>query len=437
MKKQKTAYELSRSQVDTPLVVVDLFWKITNGYRTQIQRVIDLGAGDGRFAIGGRYQSYKGIEIDRSRSCLKTLPQNSQIIYQCAFKNPEKGFDACVGNPPYVRHHDLDETWRDKIADDLSLETGENLNRKCNLYVYFLFLSLLKTKENGLVSTIVPYEWVARPSAAPLRSYIKANSWHVDIYRFKYHIFDGVLTTASISVIDKSNKDANWQYFEIHNDGTIRPKKQVTGSRSSLLGYEKRGDVWAMRGMSPGSQKIFTLSEGERIHAGLRRQDVLPCVTSLRHVPGDLSRLTAATFRKHFVNSGEKCWLIKSFSGHISRRVKAYLDQIPEPLRDTWTCHSRVPWYQYDLADSPSLLVSSGFTKFGPKILINTVKARAVGAVCGVHSSQNPGWLDLSDYLKGINFETRVVSHAKVLKKIEIRQLNAVLNVFSDKKKKP
>jgi len=430
MGRKKTAYELSRSQVSTPHDVVSLFWEITHTYRPQLSRVFDLGAGDGRFALGGRYETYEGIEIDPGQKPSDKLPSNAVIRYGCAFKHAGTGFDACIGNPPYVRHHDLEHSWRDRIAARIAKETGVSLNRKCNLFVYFIFLALLKSAEGGIVSTVVPYEWVSRPSAEPLRRFIKQNGWHVDTYKFTESIFDNVLTTASISVIDKACDDGEWSFFKLRRDGNISPSLHATGSRYHVLTYENRGALWAKRGMSPGTQKIFTLTEGERVHAGLSRKDVLPCVTSLREVPRNVTRLSKAVFRKHFIDAGAKCWLIKSYSGRFSSRLHVYLDSVPERSRGTSTCMSQNPWYKYPLFNAPRLLVSTGFTKFGPKVLLNSIEAHAVGSVCGVYTDQRRSLTRVRDFLVKTNFEAQVVPHAKLLKKIEIRQLNAVLNEF-------
>jgi hypothetical protein len=430
MRKPRTAYELGRSQVDTPKAIVHVFWKIVHKYRSRFSRVLDLGAGDGRFAVGGRFSSYEGIEIDDSRNPSNKLPNHAKIVYSCAFEHEGGDYAACIGNPPYVRHHDLNVHWRNVVAKRLKKETGVEINRKCNLYIYFLFLALLKSRRDGIVSTLVPYEWVSRPSAKPLRDYIKRNHWHVDVYRFSESVFNKVMTTSSISIIDKKNKDNQWQYFSLSPTGNTLEFGQITGSNKKVLSYENRGKLWAMRGMSPGTQKVFTLTEGERMHAGLSIEDVLPCVTSLREVPKDMSHLTKAAFRKRFVETGAKCWLIKSHVGSISPRLQAYIENISEKDRDTWTCNSREPWYRYVLSDAPRLLVSTGFRTFGPKVLINSVGAYAVGSVCGVYSEKHIVWSSLRKNLIRINFEDRIVPHSNNLKKIEIRQLNGVLNRY-------
>jgi len=430
MRNHKTAYELSRSQVTTPSEIVQLFWRVTHSYRSKFTKVLDLGSGDGRFAVGGNYDSYEGVEIDTSRCPLPNLPKTAEIFYKCAFDHNKDGYAACIGNPPYVSHHDIEEKWRNSIAQRVAKTIDVKINRKCNLYIYFIFLALLKTRPDGLVSVVVPYEWVSRPSATSLRSFINQNGWHVDTYRFAEPIFKGVLTTASISVIDKRNSDSQWCYHKINKQGNVSHDVNVTGSNREILPYENRGKMWAMRGMSPGTQKVFTLSEGERVHAGLRYDDVLPCVTSMREVPSNLMRLTKSAFRKRFIETGAKCWLIKSYEDQISPQLQAYLDSVPENLRDSWTCKSRDCWYKYRLFDVPKMLVSTGFTSFGPKVLINTVNAHAIGSVCGIYTDKKVKLSNLRLYLTGIDFEKRVVAHSNNLKKIEIRQLNAVLNRY-------
>jgi hypothetical protein len=240
-------------------------------------------------------------------------------------------------------------------------------------------------------------------------------------------VFDGVLTTASVSVIDKRNRDGKWRFHKVAKNGVCKPLRAATGSAQPVLSYANRGGLWAMRGMSPGTQQVFALTEGERVHAGLRPEDVLPCVTSLRGVPRELTKLTRSTFRKFFIDAGARCWLIKSYADTISPRLRAYLASIPPARRDTWTCTTQKPWYRFRLFPAPGLLLSTGFTAFGPKVLVNSVGARGLGSVCGIYADGKARWQALRRHLLSIDFEKQVVPHAKQLKKVEIRQLNSVL----------
>lgn len=415
----------------TPERVVSLFWKLIKQHRQRLGSVLDMGAGDCVLANGGAFDEYIGVEIDRKRVANAKPPANGRVIHGCVFRHEGAGYDACIGNPPYQRHHDIRSPWKERTVARLNHELGVALDKHCNLYIYFFCLGLLKTHPEGLVALIVPYEWVSRPSAEALRKYIQKNRWAVSVYRFQMPIFDGVLTTACVSIVDKRCRDGRWKYHDIAQDWRVTVRQGITDSKEGVLEYSERGRSWALRGLSPGTQKVFTLTEGERIHAGLERRDVVPCVTTLRRVPRDLRALSAAAFQKHFVRARAKCWLIRSFEGERSRSLNAYLEAVPQKDRQTYTCRNQSPWFNYHAHPVPQILVGSGFTRFGPKVLINSVGAHAVGSVLGIHGKARLALRSLQAYLLKINFETRVVAHAKTLKKLEVKQLNSVLNEFA------
>lgn len=432
----RTAYELSQSQVTTPDAVVSLFWRIAASHRQRLGKILDMGAGDCRFAKGGQFDEYVGVEIDKNRAKSAMPPVNGVLLNGCAFQHKGDNYAACVGNPPYVRHHDIRSPWKEKTLARLEKEMGVSLNKHCNLYIYFLCLALLKSQDDGFVALIIPYEWVSRPSAKAVREFIRKQLWDVSVYRFQVPIFDGVMTTASISIVDKSQRNGQWVYHDIKPDHSIVKRRSVTGGRHSVLEYSKRGTLWGLRGLSPGSQQVFTLTEGQRVHLGLSKRDVVPCVTSLRYVPPELRVLSQASFQKYYVRAGAKCWLIRSYREKRSVALSGYLDAVPSKKRQTYTCKNQSPWFNFRPHPIPQVLFSSGFTKFGPKVLLNSIQARTVGSVWGIHSKENLPLRRLQKYLLKINFEKRVVGHSHQLKKIEVRQLNGILNSFAEQELK-
>ena len=124
----------------------------------------------------------------------------------------EHGYDACIGNPPYVRHHDIESPWKESVVNRIDRELGVSLNKKCNLYLYFMCLGFLKTRGDGILSFVIPFEWVSRPSAEPVRAFIRQKGWEVKVFRFQRPIFPGVLTTASITIVNKRKTTGLW-YF--------------------------------------------------------------------------------------------------------------------------------------------------------------------------------------------------------------------------------
>ena len=121
---------------------MSLFWRLALGGRKQFGKVLDMGAGDCRFLFGGKFKKYVGVEIDRNRSQGVILPKNAKLIHNCAFKHRDNNYDACIGNPPYVRHHDIENPWKDDTVLRIKNDLGVSLNKHCNLYLYFLCLGL-------------------------------------------------------------------------------------------------------------------------------------------------------------------------------------------------------------------------------------------------------------------------------------------------------
>lgn len=425
---------LHSCQIETPLYIVEGMWRIAETFSPRFPKVLDLGAGDGRFSKSELYDMYVGYEVDATRIPSLPLSPTVDIINNDAFSSDENDFDLCIGNPPYIRANRLDPDWREPAARKLEKSTGITFMRNANLFVYFLTLALLRTKDDGLVLQLVPYEWVSRPSAKPLRDYILQKGWHVSVYRFSEDVFDNVLTTASITVIDKSKTDRKWRYYQLSkNFDAIVEVLQPSGSKHKVLEYSERHEsAHALRGLSPGSQNIFTLNEHDRLFYGLAiGQDVSPCVTSLKHIPLELTNLTNEVFKQYYIDTGQKCWLIRSDKEGISANLQAYIDSVG---KESWskftTCTNRENWWKYRIHPIAPILVASGFCKFGPKIVKNTAHAVAVGSVYSVLAENLEYIQVLVEKLREKNFEAQVVGHSNNLKKIEIRQLNSVISTI-------
>lgn len=423
---------LQRCQVVTPPDVVSFMWQLARERRSKIGHVVDLAAGDGRFARGGRYNRYVGYEIDRSRHAIANLSAGASIRHVDAFAELDGDlYDLAIGNPPYVKSSELNAKWREKICTNLGERLGLQLARNANLFVYFLFLGLIRTKPDGLSVQLVPYEWVTRPSAKALRNLIERNGWSVDVYRFRYDIFDRVMTTASITVIDKATKVSSWRHFELSKNFEAHRRRGPSGSRAAVLPYVRReDDSYCLRGLSPGGQDIFVLTEHDRVFYRLNpKHDLYPAVTTLRTIPDSLITLDRKAFDRHFVQDGARCWLVRSDVAEPSARVKEYLSSVPTERWSRYsTCTSRPRWWQFKSHPVPPILMACGFREAAPKVITNEAGAVACGSVYGVFAQK--GVAALVRKLRHFDFGSRVVSHSNGLKKVEVNQVNAALQAI-------
>lgn len=428
---KESAY-LAECTVMTPPHLVDFCWHIVASHRPGRKlSTIDLGAGDGRFSNPNQQTSYLGVDIALDQP-ERQLGPSALLRRQCA-STLRGEWEVCIGNPPFLRHHAIRPEWRDAQRSNLQLELGVRIGRLANLYVYFIFYALRATAKDGLVALLVPFDWFSRPSGAPIRDYVREHDLAVDVYRIsnERHHFPQVYTTLSLLVIDKARRHEGIQLHDADIPaGQHRAKTPAKAAHPSLLPFARlnRGSLHAFRGFSPGSQAVFTLTEEERTGAGIGKDDVVPCVTTLRHVPAGFSRLTKLVFQKRFVEAGAKCWLLKT--DPPSKAARRWLERHKAAMENNYTCLNRKVWFEYHLPPVPDLIYSSAFRKH-PKILINSVGARVLGAVQGIATSGSKlSPSDIQKSLADFDFESRVVPMAKGMRKLEVGQVNGILSTL-------
>lgn len=430
---QSVASYLKRCQIDTPTELVNAIWAHVRKHRIgTIGTVLDLGAGDGRFALQGLYGKYVGYEVDGAKCAGAALPANATLVNACAFSHQARDADVCVGNPPFVRNQDLPIDWRKRVHDVVRERTGVTVSGLANAWQYFLLHGLASLKPDGLAALVVPFEWVSRPSAKALRTYIRDHGWNVYAYRLCDAQFARVLTTASITVVDKASREGKWEFHEETDVGVERRMPSPTGSEAGMIAYLRAADLpakmpKAKRGLSPGTQRALVLCESERHQHGLEEgEDVVRCVTSLRHLPEDVEDLGAEDFRRHYVDAERRCWLIRT-DAEPGPQLAAYLRGVPEGERQTKTCAQRDQWWRFTMPETPAVLFAQGFRGTFPKVVKNTVGARAVGAVCGIYGADEEQMSALTGKLDGLDLRERVVAYSSGFYKLEINQINALI----------
>jgi len=423
---------LATCQIATPKALIREVWQLVHERRRRLAAVLDLGAGDARFAAYGRFARYVAVEIDPKR--LPAKPVRRNVVYQhaCAL-DIEGQFDLCISNPPYIRHQDLTARWKTRAAARVLRDHGVDADGRSNAYLYFLWFALATTHDKGLCAFVVPPDWVSRPSAVGFRAHLKARSWAVDVYHLGDRNFDKVRTTACITIIDKSEKGHGIRKHYRRGDGTWMLRARPSDRVGPILNYAPdRGHIYACRGFSTGSQTAFVLTDLERRAARISRRDCLPCITSMRHLPKTIRTLDEDAFEKHYVQGGRRCWLLRTDLSPCAESVKAWLSRVPAGVRKNWTCSNRPTWYRYGAPAKPQILYASGFHGERPLFLENPLGARAIGAVHGVHGPKPIRHIGpLLAHLRQTDFGHHVVAHAGGLKKIDVRQMNGVLVRFS------
>jgi hypothetical protein len=120
-------------------------------------------------------------------------------------KGDEAGFDAVIGNPPYVRQESLGS-----IKPYFAEAYPETYHGVADLYVYFYQQGLRQLRRGGRMSYIVTNKWLRAGYGEPLRSYFASEDVLEEIVDFGHApIFPDADVFPCIVVLRKPKRDEN------------------------------------------------------------------------------------------------------------------------------------------------------------------------------------------------------------------------------------
>ena len=239
----------SLGQVFTPPWVVDIILERLRYDSAHIlgKYVFEPGCGDGNFlyAIVQRYIQYAqenkysqeeialglekyiyGVEIDTEvyKACLKRLNEYASTyvgreiswnIYNLDILDIPKQqfpkFDYVIGNPPYVRIHNLDKKRLSEIKDRFHFCK----NGIIDLFLVFFEIGIFSLSENGQLGFITPNSFIHNSTYGQFREYLRDHMLVKELINFGEHIvFDDASTYTAITILDQNHHNPRIDYYE-------------------------------------------------------------------------------------------------------------------------------------------------------------------------------------------------------------------------------
>lgn len=140
---------------------------------------------------GGRYE-----KIHPNIICKDSLKINWASTFDV------NSFDFIIGNPPYVNPHDMDK----KMANFLKKNYATTQNGVFNIFYAFIEKGMQQLHPHGLLSFIIPNNFLTIKSARNLRDYLQTNSFIKRILDFGNNmVFKPVRTYNCIIQASKGN----------------------------------------------------------------------------------------------------------------------------------------------------------------------------------------------------------------------------------------
>ena len=259
-----------------------------------------------------------GIELDRELY-LSTVEEIKEHLYDKfgmavqlpnlvngdALDSQWDGFDYVVGNPPYVRIHNIDEDYRDKVR--LFSYSGGNTD----LYVIFIEMFKSKLSDKGRLSFIVPQTWLRNTSQRFFRRDIIAGNWLESFKDYgEEQVFAGFGTYASIITLSKGIKKSVVAHIP---HGTVEiPYENLKALDGSLIAFNgaqlitpsarKLSEISkAANGISTLGDKHFIIEESDIELYQLESDFIFNAVKGSKYYPGQ--KFAKIFFPYHKINN--------------------------------------------------------------------------------------------------------------------------------------
>jgi adenine-specific DNA-methyltransferase len=374
-------------------------------------RIVDPGAGSARFLLAAAKKFPRaeliGIELDplaamiaRGNLAAAGLAERAEIIVGDYRKITLPACDEktlYIGNPPYVRHHELDARDKEWLTTEAK-KLGFSASQLAGLHVYFFLATVLKARKDDFGTFITSAEWLDVNYGKLVRELFLNNlgGQGITVIEPTSRTFSDAATTAAITQFVIGSKPAK---IRVRRAVSPDHKNALTGgqmlhrgrleaenrwshltrkARDIPQGYVELGELCRVhRGQVTGANRVWIagphsidLPEAVLFPSVTRAKElfaagkVLADISGLRSVidiPEDLSifnheqRKAVDLFLKRAKNLGGD-------SGYIAQNRRAWWSvglRQPAPILATYMAR-RPPAFVLNLADARHINIAHG-----------------------------------------------------------------------------
>ena len=337
-------------------------------------QIIDPGAGSGRFtlAAGLAFPQAALVAIESDPACAEVLRENlasaglierTTVIvgdYREAALPSSPGRRLFIGNPPYVRHQQIDKPWKDWYADTMWDLGARQASQRAGLHLHFFARTGQLAAPGDLAIFVTAAEWLHTQYGRALRTALHGALGGVSVHVIA-DPFPGVMSTAAVTMFRPHAAVAEIRFPEI----------DIPASGTRV------GDFFRVsRGQATGANRVWIAGERAR---ELPDRFLVPCVTGateLFDAGGRLERLDhlrrVVDFPRDLNIAGEPA-------------VEAFLTWARgEGADQGYIATHRKPWWSVHLHD-PAPIVCTYMARRPPVFVRNIAGARLLNIAHGLY----------------------------------------------------
>lgn len=334
--------------------------------------------------------SFFGTDVDREVLKDTIYKQESCVVELRDFiKNPPpRKFKAIVANPPYIRHHRLDEETKAFVKKFSSVSTGFAIDGRAGYHIYFFIQALNLLEPGGRLAFIMPADTCEGKFAKNLWKWISEKFCIEGVITFAEEAtpFPNVDTNAMVFLIKNSKPTETLQWIKAHEayspdlfnfissdfkKGNFETLEIITrqlneGIATGFSRPERNHDDFefylshfakVMRGIATGSNEFFFLTAQQVKEIGIPKEFIQRAIGRTRDATNSI--LTVKDLEQ--LEKENRPTYLFSINGRdgFPKSVSDYLkvgEEMELPNRSL--IKQRKPWYKMEKREIPPLLFS-------------------------------------------------------------------------------
>ena len=321
-------------------------------------------------------------------------------------------YDAIICNPPYNKFQTLDN--RDLIYEGFKRNLHIDVARFSNQYALFLLKSIHQLNQNGRLAYIIPTEFMNTNYGENIKKYLLDMKCLYAVINFdsNLEVFENVLTTSSIILIEKRNL-SEVKFVNILDNETLKDIENINLDDDSLfitkkyseLSYNEKWQKYfthqeikvysnlipfkriaqVKRGIATGDNDYFVFNREKIQKYNLPRGAFKPVVSKSADVKSYY--FDDASFQQ-LENSEKSVYL---FDGTLvnSQEVENYIKLGEEKeVHKKYLASHRSPWYSSEMKDVAPIWISV-FSRERIKVIRNFAMVYNLTCFHGIFLREN------------------------------------------------
>ena len=450
----------------TPTAIVDSMCDWAASVHVQPERIVDPGAGSGRFLIAAakRFPLSKLVAVEKDPLAALMLRANAEVLgfaqrlevlvadYCDIELRPVEGTTLFIGNPPYVRHHELPDSRKQWLYDTAS-SFGIKASKLAGLHVYFFLKTLQLASPGDLGAFITSAEWLDVNYGSLLRTLLVGELGGTGLHILDPAVsaFPGTNTTAAITCFNVGEKSEALKVRNVDNiaslnglqSGEAVPWATVETARqwSTLTrptadipsDHVQLGDLFRVhRGQVTGANNVWiTGSNPFEINDAF----LIPTITRARELIAAGEVLEDTKHLKFVLDLPKD---LDELPAHQRNSIDAFLRWAKlQGAADGFVAQNRPKWWSVGLK-SPAPIVCTYMARRAPAFVRNKAGARLLNIAHGLYPREDMTDQQLTAVVKWLRENVKIESgriyagglakfEPKEVERLPMPSLNAML----------